>query len=137
MESDRSLLVIGINGNLYAVDRTTGEPRWHNDLPGGRYGVVALAIGHGVVIASADGAQIFCLDYATGHTRWTQPTQARGRATLVMEADHVVCAKSGYLDCFALDGKKLWSQPLKGAGQDQIALGYPGNVVQADDIGRE
>ena len=67
---------------MYAIERETGQLRWHNELAGGG-------------------------------------------------------SKSGYLDCFAPDGTRKWSQPLRGAGTGRAALGYPGNVVQADDIGNQ
>lgn len=134
---DRSILVVALNGHVYGLDRATGALRWHNELAGGGMGEVFLAVGYGVVVASAVGAKLYCLDYLTGETRWVQNTKASGRATVVIEPDQIVCAKSGYLDCFAPDGNALWSQPLKGAGMGRVALGYPGNVAQADDKGRE
>ncbi len=134
---DRSLLIVGLKGKLYALDRTSGAMRWQDDLAGGGSGEVAIAVDHGIVVASAFGKAIFCLDYATGEVRWQAPTQAGGRATIVIEPDHIVCAKGGYVDCYALDGRRLWAQPLHGAGVGRVALGYPGNVVQADDPGTE
>lgn len=136
-EPDRSILVVGMSGKVFGLDRTTGEVRWNNDLRGGGFGEVFLAVGYGVVIASAFGKAIFCLDYLTGETRWSDTTQTSGRATIVIEPDQIVCAKDGYVDCFAPDGRKLWQQPLKGQGVGRMALGYPGNVAQADDKGTE
>ncbi len=134
-EPDRSLLVVGLKGKVYALDRATGDVRWQNDLPDGGRGEVALAVGYGVVIVSAFGSRIFCLDYLTGAERWSQSTQAGGRATVLIEPDQIVCAKGGYVDCYTPDGRSLWAQPLQGAGLGRVALGYPGNVVQADDPG--
>ncbi len=134
---DRSLLVVGLAGNVYAIDRATGELRWHNELKGGGYGEVAIAVDYGVVIASAGSAMVFCLDYLSGAVRWKHATQSPGRATILIEPDQIVCAKGGYVDCFTPDGNQLWGQPLRGAGAARVALGYPGNVVQADDPGRE
>jgi outer membrane protein assembly factor BamB len=137
LQPDRSVLVVGTHGRICGVDRATGELLWKNELPSGSYGEVFIAVGHGVVIASADGAVIFCLDYLTGHERWRSPTSASGRATIVMEPDQIVCAKGGYIDCFDPEGHHLWSQPLKGFGVGRVSLGLPGNVAQADDIGSE
>ena len=136
-QPDRSLLIVGIRGHVYAIDRDSGQLRWHNELPGGGLEEVALAVGYGVVVASARGRRLFCLDYLTGQTRWEAATQSGGRATILIEPDQIVCAKAGYLDCFAPDGTQKWSQPLRGAGTGRAALGYPGNVVQADDIGNQ
>jgi hypothetical protein len=136
LERDRSILVVGLNGRLFGLDRASGEPRWFNDLEGSS-GEVTLAIDYGVVIASAAHAALYCIDYLTGVTRWRQFTKDSGRATILLEPDQIVCMKSGYVDCFAPDGRLLWQQPLKGQGLGRGALGYPGNVAQADDPGTE
>ena len=136
-QPDRSLLIVGLRGHVYALDRATGQMRWHNPLPGGGIREVTLAIGFGVVVASAYGGIIYCLDYLTGQLRWQHDTQHAGRATILLEPDHIVCAKSGSVDCYAPDGRLLWMQPLQGAGFGPTAVGYPGNVMQADDPGSE
>jgi hypothetical protein len=135
LEPDRSILVVALSGNVYGIDRASGEVRWSNDLRGGGIAEVFLAIGYGVVVVSAFGSRLFCLDYLTGQTRWEHTTKTTGRATILLEPDQIVCAKGGYVDCFGPDGRLLWQQPLKGAGVGRIALGYPGNVAQADDEG--
>jgi hypothetical protein len=132
---DRSILVVALSGHVYGIDRTTGDIRWHNGLAGGGTDEVFLAIGYGVVVVSAFGSRLFCLDYLTGQTRWEHTTHTTGRATILLEPDQIVCAKGGYVDCFSPEGRLLWQQPLKGAGLDCMALGYPGNVAQADDEG--
>jgi outer membrane protein assembly factor BamB len=132
---DRSLLIVALRGRVHAIDRATGQVRWHNELALGAMGPVALAIGYGVIIAAAETGDVYCLDYATGATRWQQHAQARGRATVVVEPDLVACVRAGYVDAFAPDGSVLWRQPLSGAGQGAAAIGFPGNVVQADAIG--
>jgi outer membrane protein assembly factor BamB len=137
LPEDRSILVVAQNGRVYGVDRVTGAVRWENNLDGGGYGEVFLCVGYGVVVVSAFGSKLFCLAYLTGTTRWEQRTSASGRAAIVIEPDQIVCAKGGYIDCFAPDGQKLWEQPLSGAGTGRGALGYPANVAQADDRGNE
>lgn len=136
LEPDRSVLVVGLKGRVFGIDRQTGKALWRNDLPGGGGDEVFLAIGYGAVLASAQGPMIYCLDYLTGHERWKWPTHTSGRATILIEPDHIVCAKSGYLDCFSPEGRLLWAQPLYGAGVGRISLGYPENVAQADDAGQ-
>ena len=90
---------------------------------------------HGRVVASSYDESIVSLDYATGAVLWTAATHTTGRATILVERDVIVCAKGGYLDCFGHGGKKLWTQPLTGLGTGRIALGFPGNVAQADAEG--
>lgn len=132
---DRSVLVIGLNGNVFGLARDTGEIRWRYD--GGGTGEVFIAVGYGVVVVSSNDATIACLDYLTGAPRWVTRTRAGGRATILIEPEQIVCAKNGYIDCFAPNGTPLWQQPLEGAGLGGTALGYPGNVAQADDRGNK
>jgi outer membrane protein assembly factor BamB len=132
MDTDRSLLVVGAHGHVYAFDRQTGEVRWHNSLSGGGTESVALAIGFGTVIASGTHGKIFCLDYQTGKERWSAQPDGQGRASVLIEADQVVCAKGGTIHAFGNDGRLLWKQPVAGTNA-VAAIGYPGNVQQADE----
>ena len=59
-------------------------------------------------------------------------TQSEGRATIVIEPDVIVVAKSGYIDAYGHDGRHFWTQPLTGMGVGATALGFPGNVAQAE-----
>jgi outer membrane protein assembly factor BamB len=136
-QPDRSILVVGLNGEVVGVDRITGKIRWQNNLPGGSMGEVFIAVNYGVVVASASGDRIYCLDYLTGQQRWASETSGAGRATIVIEPDVIVCVKNGYLDCFSPQGGLLWSQRLEGKGLGRAALGFPGNVAQADDVGSQ
>src|ERR1700733_12201096 len=136
LQPDRSVLVIALHGRVHGIDRGSGEIRWTNDLGGwGSTGHVALAVAYGVVVAAAETGGVFCLEYLTGKTRWNEDTQSSGRATVLIESDHIVCAKVGYIDAYTPQGQRLWQQPLRGAGTGTAALGYPDNVVQADAIG--
>jgi outer membrane protein assembly factor BamB len=138
IEPDRSILVVALHGKVHGVDRDTGEVRWVNDLGGwGSRGHVALAVGYGIIIAAAETGGIHCLHYRTGTSRWRGDTQATGRATVLIEADQIICAKGGYVDAYSPDGRLLWQQPLRGAGTGTAAIGYPDNVVQADAIGAQ
>jgi outer membrane protein assembly factor BamB len=132
-EVDRSLLVVGLNGHLLGINRELGAVAWTNKLPGGGHGALFLAMRYGVLVASAHGSSIFRVDYRFGHTLWRAETTSAGRATILIEPDCIVVAKSGYLDCFTHDGEKLWSQPFTGLGVGAVAMGFPGNVVQADE----
>lgn len=136
-EPDRSILVVALAGVVAGLDRASGEVRWKNELRSGGLGEVFIAIGYGAIVASASGAKLFCLDYLTGETRWEAATSASGRTTIVMEPDRIICAKGGYLDCFDPHGERMWQQPLRGYGVGRIAMGFPGNVAQADDPGSE
>ena len=137
IEADRSLLVVGVAGKVIGLERDTGQLRWRNDLRGGGTGEVFIAFRYGALVVSANGDAVFRLDYATGATLWQARTQSVGRATIAIEPEVIVVAKSGYLDAFRHDGHKLWTQPLTGMGVGATALGFPGNVAQADDAGSQ
>jgi outer membrane protein assembly factor BamB len=134
-EIDRSLLVVGLNGIVVALERATGQLRWRNDLPGHGGREVFLALRYGVLVVSASGNGVARLDYATGALVWEHPTRGSGRATILVEPELIVVAKGGYLDAFDHDGRLLWQQPLEGVGMGGTSLGFPGNVVQADGQG--
>ncbi len=136
MELDRSILVVGLRGRILGLDRSTGVLRWENklglDVGKGAYREVALEMRYGAVIVSGFTNTIYRIDYQSGNTLWKAYTSASGPATIVIEADCVIVAKDGYLDCFSLDGESLWKQPLSGKGHGSVALGFPGNVQQAE-----
>jgi hypothetical protein len=136
-EADRSVLVVGLNGKVFGIHRDTGELVWTNKMPGGGMEEVFIALRYGVLVVSASGKRIFRLDYYTGKTLWEVTTTASGRATIVVEHDCIVVAKGGYIDCFEHEGKRRWKQPLKGMGLGRVAMGFPGNVAQADDPGSD
>lgn len=135
MADDHTLLLVALGGKLVALDHSSGAIRWEDGLKGGGYGEVALASAHGRVVASAQSAKVFCYRYATGELVWTASTSSMGRASIVIEGDKVFVAKGGEIDCFSLDGAKLWTQALKGKGIGTAAIGFPGNIVQGDDRG--
>ncbi|MEC7987813.1 MAG: hypothetical protein VX278_21775, partial [Myxococcota bacterium] len=72
------------------------------------------------------------IDRQTGETLWTHPTIGLGRATILATETRIVVCKGGFVDCFSVDGRQLWSQSLKKLGKGVAALGLTENVVQAD-----
>jgi len=69
-----SFLFAGINGNVVALDRATGEEVWRTALKGD---FVNLALDGGELFAAARG-EVYCLDPATGHVRWHNPLKGLG-----------------------------------------------------------
>lgn len=133
----QDILIVGIDGRVVGIDTATGRVQWEDGLKGGGYGEVALAATEQYVFASAGSDMLFCFQYSTGQLLWKAETTSSGRATLVVQGDRVYVAKCGEVDCFAFDGRRLWSQKLAGKGLGRIAMGFPGNIVQADDIGSD
>jgi outer membrane protein assembly factor BamB len=120
--SAHPVLVVGINGRLVGIDANSGAIAWEDGLKGGGYGEVSIAANATHVVASALNAKVFCFRYPTGEPLWTESTSAMGRATIVIEDDRIYVAKNGEVDCFSLDGRKLWSQPLKGKSLGRVAM---------------
>ncbi len=132
---DQPVLIVALGGSVCGVDPKTGEWLWKNALPGGGFGEVAISVQEGYVIASANGPVVYCLDSKSGEELWRAATEKPGRATILVQEGRVFVAKTSVVECFDLDGHRLWSQLLPGMGSGRLALGFPGNVVQADDIG--
>jgi outer membrane protein assembly factor BamB len=131
----QDILIVGIGGQVVGIDAATGQTRWEDGLKGGGYGEVALAATERHVFASAAGSMLFCFNYSTGELLWRADTTSSGRATIVVQGERVFVAKGGEVNCFTLDGRRQWSQKLPGKGFGSIAMGFPGNLVQADDPG--
>ncbi|MBL8953332.1 MAG: PQQ-binding-like beta-propeller repeat protein [Myxococcaceae bacterium] len=131
------VLIVALGGSVCGVDPKTGAWLWKNALAGGGFGEVAISVQEGYVIASASGPVVYCLDSKTGDELWRANTEKSGRATILVQEERVYVAKTGVVECFDIDGHLLWGQQLPGMGSGRLALGFPGNVVQADDVGRE
>ena len=76
-----SLIVIGIGGNVVALDRSTGQERWRTDLKGSDFTNVVLQDGD--LFATTRG-ELFCLDPATGSIRWQNPLKGLGRGLVTI-----------------------------------------------------
>lgn len=136
-ELERSILVVGVNGHVVGLSRSDGSVVWDNDLAGGGYGPVYIALRYGVLAASADGKALFRLDYATGQEIWAAETRARGRATILIEPDLITCAKGEFVHCFDHDGNERWRRKLPhyAPATASLSLAFPGNLAQSDESG--
>ncbi len=70
-----SVLFIGINGTVLAVDRASGQEIWRTKLKGGDF--VNVVLESGDLFAAAHG-ELYCLDIATGRVRWHNPLKGLG-----------------------------------------------------------
>ena len=133
-EAASKLLIIGLNGEVAAIDCVTGERAWHNRLKGGGMGEVALVVTPSHVFASnTGGATLHCLEFGSGEELWRARATASECTTLLMSGDLLLLAKGGYIDCFSQSGEKLWSNKLSGMGMGNCTLGVPGEVVHGAD----
>lgn len=135
--TDSSLLVIAFANHVYALDRASGQVRWQ--VPFGEVAAhreVELAIVDGLVIA-ANPFHLMFVEYASGELRAKVelPHDRKGRPTMLVDGGHVYVCGEGSVSCFDMSGKHLWTNPFKDRGRGSVALGVPGNIRQADDIG--
>jgi outer membrane protein assembly factor BamB len=130
---DRSILVAAFSGSLFGLDPATGTVRWQHAVGDG---TVELQFRAGRVFACTTQT-LYCFEYPSGVLlgRVPIPDQYGGRATMVIEGDRIFIGTSGELSCFDLAGKVLWTQPFQGRGFGSMAIGFPDNVRQADDLG--
>ncbi len=130
------VVVLAIDDRIFGIEPSSGEIRWeHEVIPGITSATTTMLITPTAVFACA-GGKLDCVAYPTGELRWTAKVPG-GRAAMLLEGGCLfVATSSGKLDCFTLDGQHLWQNPLKGKGTGYAALGVPGNVMQADDMGK-
>lgn len=71
----RSLIYLGINGGVSALDKATGQQVWRAELKGSNF--VNLWFEDDAVFAHSYG-ELFCLDAATGALRWQNGLKGLG-----------------------------------------------------------
>jgi outer membrane protein assembly factor BamB len=128
------ILVVAFNGKVFGVQRATGAPAWQFRFP--HAAIVELHFERGLVVACSY-AQVAVLDALTGQVRGNFALAgAQGlRPTIVIDHGHIFVSGAGEVSCYTFEGACLWKQPFKGEGFGVMALGFPGNVRQADDPG--
>lgn len=137
----RETLIVGLNGQVAGLDPESGQEKWRNRLEEDDQGPVELAIVGDIVFACADRGQLYSIDKTTGMTRWRAPTSRDiGRSTILVEEEggqprRIFVAKGGVIDCFAAEGKRVWSQNLPETGVGSAAMAMGDAVRQADSEG--
>lgn len=133
---DRSVLIVAFGGKVFGIDPSSGSIRWEHVIA---YGAeVEVLIERGRVYATT-GRELHCLDYGTGRLlgKVAVPDTYKGRPSMVIERDRIYLGSNGEVTCFSIDGTPIWVQGFKGKGMGAVALGFPGNVRQADDRGSQ
>jgi outer membrane protein assembly factor BamB len=121
------ILVVAFNGTVYGLEPTTGREVWRYEVASA---VPGVAFDGDRVYASGNG--VAALDYLTGRELWRVKSAFGGmKSSVVAQGGLVFVAWSGEVECYTRDGKRLWSQPFKGEGHGETAMGFPGNFVQA------
>ena len=70
-----SLMFIGINGSVLALDKSNGREVWRAKLTGSDF--VNVVIEDGSIYATTKG-EIFCLSTTSGEIRWHNPLKGLG-----------------------------------------------------------
>ncbi|MGY0069040.1 outer membrane protein assembly factor BamB family protein [Streptomyces sp. QTS137] len=130
--------VDGTDGELYAIDATTGKQRWRYSYPSYDPGLEALApvvVEGTVCIAGVDGT-LFAVDTATGKKRWTRPGDGAQKFPPVADASGTVYLPSGHGTLHALDavsGKRRWT--FRGEGRFLAPVAFGEAVYVQEDQG--
>jgi len=128
-EGEAQVLVVALGGTLLGQDPLTGKILWKRDVH--RFGNPLALVVTPTAIYAAGLDQLVRLDYPSGELRWAARVP-RGRNMLLLQGQRLYVGGAGEVACFTLDGKLVWHEPFKGQGRPAVALGFPGNVVQAD-----
>lgn len=135
---DRSLLIVAFGGKVFGLERMTGELRWKTVLDEWDGSVVELAVGDDLVIAVST-ARLAFLRYGTGellkNVDRSRHEKGRARSVAVIDGQYIYLGSAGSAACYSLNGDFVWQQYFSGEGTAEAALGFPGNVRQADDRG--
>ncbi len=111
------LLYVGSeDGNVYALDPTTGTQRWVFTSGGGLAMYTAPAVFHGVVYVSPGDGNLDALDASTGDKLWSSYVGGTSRSSPAV-ANGVVYVGSLDGNVYAFDaatGARVWSFPRRG-----------------------
>ncbi len=125
------VLVASFSGRVFGVEPASGQVSWEHDVDRTANAASIVVTEDRVYVGSFSA--LTCLRYPTGEPLWSvEPRVTSRRTTLLLAGDRLFLASSGEIECFTLDGRSLWHQGFRGKGQGDVALGFPGNVVQAD-----
>lgn len=133
---DRSIIVAAFGSRVFGLNAHTGQVLWKQSAPSSF--VLELAIAAGRVFVCS-GEKLHCFDQRTGAELGAvdipRPRFVEGRPHMLVEGERLYIGTAGTLSCFDLDGRLLWSEGFRGEGTERMAMGFPGNVRQADDRG--
>lgn len=131
---NRTVLVATFSSNIFGIARHTGQILW--EVPLGSHGEADLHVLDEVTIAITH-SDLHFLVTLTGQVLARVPLGMNypRRPTSLVDEGHLYVAANGEIVCFTLRGERVWHQPFKGKGMGSVALGLPGNVRQADDVG--
>lgn len=138
---ERRILVVAEGGRITGYDRASGAPVWEHvvkfrvlGLDAVVGGACELAIHAGRVLAVVHD-RLVCLDYASGALIGeVKLASVANRPTMLIDGDQLFVASGATVECFTLDGVRVWSTPRRLTSHGS-ALGFPGNVRAGDERG--
>jgi len=131
---DRSVVVFGLEGRVFGLDRDDGTKRFEHDVG---HGEVEVLIGSDRIFAHCAWGKLHCFHYPTGAPLGSAmlPGNYDGRPTMLLDGDRLYICTGGEVTCVGLDGAVLWHEPMHGKGVGSMSIAVPGRARQADDIG--
>jgi outer membrane protein assembly factor BamB len=121
----RDAIVTAADGKLFALRVRDGMLVWWNQLGRLEEQIFEVQIHEDRVFALTSGGLLFCIEYASGRTRWTHPTQPGSEGALMVVAGLIFVAYGDTLDCLNTHGYRLWTQRVAGIGRRPITLAIP------------
>jgi outer membrane protein assembly factor BamB len=134
-EADRPLIVAG-PGWVRAHDVRSGAIRWEHRFGEDRDNSPTIASHEGRVFVGSN-ATLFCIDEASGHGLWKVPLSVgstlmriHSRPTMIARGGRVFVTRTGFTECFDLQGARIWALPNPTGGVVSMSLG--GETAQGD-----
>ncbi len=127
-----TLLVGSDDGNLYALDRRTGEERWRFAAPARVRDAVALGRSR---VFLATGGYVQCVDATTGGEVWRRHLSMISPPTYVEQGQGLLVGGSYDRHLYGLDpadGSPLWAVPTSGENRTPAAVSGDRAVVGTD-----
>ncbi len=138
---DESLVVLGGNGRVVAIEAESGRPVWaytpwaddgavtSERVHRARKAPIRMIIDGPRVIGLAD--RLFCLELATGREAWAIEAAEFVDGAIAVRGESVVIARAGRASCFDVrDGSHRWSHALPGLADAPTSIA---NEVAPDE----
>lgn len=126
------------DGNIYAVDRQTGEKRWSVYVGSPLRSSPSIGI-DATVYVGCDNGKLYAFDGTTGTKRWEFATGGPVRSTPAITADGKVYFGSGDGKVYALNattGAKDWDFETGGPVYSSPAVGNDGTIYIGSNDGK-
>jgi outer membrane protein assembly factor BamB len=100
------------DGNLLALDESTGKLLWHYRTRGPVRGPVAY--GNGVVYFGSGDGYVYAVNATSGRLVWRKRTGAGVQAVVRVDDELLVASLDNFVYKFSLTGARIWKRQLPG-----------------------